>query len=485
MAVGITGYGVYIPKYRIDRAIIGKAWSGRGRGENAVACSDEDIITMAAEAALNAVTHAGIDSAVDINALYFGTGSALDFEHSSLGIIGEVLRARNEIDIADFTASPRAGFAALKACQDGVAAGRIGNGLVMASEERAAAAGSPEEMNCGDGAAAFMLGSNDVIAEIEAIYSHATNFIDRWRDADSQYVKEYEPRFTRDYGYKQHIMEAANGLFEKLQTGIGDFSHVVLQQPNPGMVKGVAKSLGVSAEQLAVGNLVGDLGDLGAASVFVGLASILDQAEPGQRILAISYGSGASDAVALRVTDAITENRDRVKSVAAYRETSRPIEDYMAFAKMKGTIEKQDTPTKIGLPPASAALWRDGREIRQLAAIKCKSCGYVNYPATIRKICVRCGGTEFDKTTLARTGTVHTYCVSLYVPPPLVGPQALIIGDLDDGNRYRALGTEIHSSEDVDIDMKVELVMRKIVTQDGVPVYGNVFRPQRINQGIN
>ncbi len=484
MVVGVTGYGVYIPKYRIDRSIIGEAWAGRGRGENAVAGADEDVITMAAEAALNAVAHASLDCSADLNALYFGTGSALDFEHSSLGVIAEVLRASSEIDCADFTASPRAGFAALKACRDAVASGRLGNGLVIGAEQRATAAGSPEEMNCGDGAAAFMLGTDDVIAEIDEVYSHATNFVDRWRDADSEYVKEYEPRFTRDYGYKRHILAAATGLFEKLQAGIGDFDHVVLQQPNAGMVKGLAEALNASQDQLRHGNLMGAVGDLGAASALIGLADVLDNAEPGQRILVLSYGSGASDAISLRVTGAIDAVRERVKSVSSYVENSIAVGDYVAFAKMKGALEKQNIPAKIGLPPASAALWRDGREIRRLDAIKCTSCGYVNYPATIRKICVRCGGTDFDRVTLSRTGKVHTYCLSLYVPPPLVGPQALIIGDLDDGNRYRALGTEILTSDDVEIDMRVELVMRRIVTDEGIPVYGNVFRPVRIEKGI-
>ena len=481
MVVGVTGYGIYIPKYRIERSIIGKAWSGRSRGQNAVAGMDEDVITMAAEAALNAVTHADIDSTCDLETLYFGTSSALDFERSSLGVIGEVLRASDEIDYAEFSASPRASFAALKACQDAAASGRITNGLVIGAEQRATAAGSQEEMNCGDGAVAIMLGTNNVIAEIDAVYSYTTNFVDRWRDADSDFVKEYEPRFTRDYGYKQHIIAAAGGLFAKLQCGIDDFDHVVLQQPNASMVSGVAKALNANQDQLAHGGLINEVGDLGAASALMGLAGVLDKAEPGERILVLSYGSGASDAIALSVTDAIAAKRDKLKPVSLYLKSSLQVEDYVAFAKMTGALEKQNTPTQIGVPPTSSALWRDGREIRQLAAIKCKSCHYVNYPATIRKICVRCGGTEFDPITLARTGKVHTYCLSLYVPPPLVGPQALIIGDLDDGNRYRALGTEINSSDDVEIDMKVELVMRKIVTQDGVPVYGNVFRPIRIN----
>jgi uncharacterized OB-fold protein len=61
----------------------------------------------------------------------------------------------------------------------------------------------------------------------------------------------------------------------------------------------------------------------------------------------------------------------------------------------------------------------------------------------------------------------------------LVSPQPIIIADLEDGNRYRALGTEIRRNEEINIDMPVEIVLRNIITQDGIGVYGNVFRPLR------
>jgi hypothetical protein len=41
------------------------------------------------------------------------------------------------------------------------------------------------------------------------------------------------------------------------------------------------------------------------------------------------------------------------------------------------------------------------------------------------------------------------------------------------------LGTEIRTNEDIKVDMPVELVLRDIITQDGISVYGNVFRPLR------
>ena len=479
MAAGIVGYGVYIPKYRIDRKIIGKAWSAGGRGQNSVRYHDEDVITMAAEACTNAIQHGGIDASGELDAIYLGTDSCPHIEHSSLGIIGEVLRAKEELDMADFTASPRAALAAFKACQDAAESRRIGYGLVIGSEARSVSPGSPEEMNCGDGAAALLLGREDTIADIQGVYTYASHIVDRWREMDAPYPKEYEPRFTRDYGYLKHIIKAKDGILERIGARIEDFQHVVLQQPDGRMLQRAVKGIKARPEQSQAGEHVNAVGDLGAASVFTGLAAVLDRAEPGDRILLLSYGSGVSDAVALRVTQGILAKRERSRSVASYVDSMVLLDEYTTFARMKGVLKKESASTRLGIPPASSALWRDGRDIREMNGIKCKKCGYVNYPPSIRKICIRCGDREFDRVVLSRKGKVHTYCISLYVPPPLKSPQPIIIADLDDGNRYRALGTEIRSEEDIYVEMPVELVLRNIIGEDGLGVYGNVFRPLR------
>jgi hydroxymethylglutaryl-CoA synthase len=481
MAVGIIGYGIYIPRYRIKREVIGGAWGMRGRGEVSVGYRDEDIITMGVEAALNAVEHSGIDSSAELEAIYMGTDSSDYIEHSSLGVIGEVLRVKEEIDVADFSGSPRSSVAAFKACKDAIEARRIRYGMVIGSEHRASSAGSQEEIMLGDGAAALILGdsSDDVIAEVEDTYTYSTNFVDRWRSVDSPFLREYEPRFTREFGYKQHVVEAVRRFLDKTGGKVEEYKYVVLQQSDPRKGKEAAGAIGVNLEQLRIGNLLNEVGDIGAGALFMGLAAVLDQAKAGERILCISYGTGTSDVIGIKVREGIEKKRERVKKVEFYLGSKRYIEDYVSFAKLKRHLKKEESAYKLGLPPASSALWRDGREIRQLNGAKCKGCGYVNHPPSLRKICIRCGGTEFEKVTLSRRGKVHTYCLNIYLPPPLEGPQPIIICDLDDGNRYRALGTEIKSMEELSIDMPVEIVLRKIITEDGLGVYGNVFRPLR------
>ena len=51
--VGIVGYGVYIPKYRIKNEEITRVWGGGSPGisEKAIPYWDEDIVTMGVESA--------------------------------------------------------------------------------------------------------------------------------------------------------------------------------------------------------------------------------------------------------------------------------------------------------------------------------------------------------------------------------------------------------------------------------------------------
>ena len=54
--VGIISYGAYIPIYRMSRELLAQVWGGTtGRGEKAVANFDEDTITMAVEACIDAL----------------------------------------------------------------------------------------------------------------------------------------------------------------------------------------------------------------------------------------------------------------------------------------------------------------------------------------------------------------------------------------------------------------------------------------------
>jgi hydroxymethylglutaryl-CoA synthase len=103
----------------------------------------------------------------------------------------------------------------------------------------------------------------------------------------------------------------------------------------------VAAQLGFSKEQIAPGLLVSVIGNTYAGAALIGLTGILDVAEPGDKILMVSFGSGAgSDAFAIRVTDAILERRDRAPKTQEYIARRTEI-DYGTYVRYRGKLAMQ------------------------------------------------------------------------------------------------------------------------------------------------
>lgn len=71
----------------------------------------------------------------------------------------------------------------------------------------------------------------------------------------------------------------------------------------------------------------------------MGLAAILDEAKAGDRILAVSYGSGAgSDAFSITVNDKIEEKQDLAPKVKDMIKNKNYV-DYAVYAKFKDKIK--------------------------------------------------------------------------------------------------------------------------------------------------
>ena len=91
-------------------------------------------------------------------------------------------------------------------------------------------------------------------------------------------------------------------------------------------------------EDLEPGLLVPYIGNTYSGSSPLGLAATLDVAEPGDRILMVSYGSGAgSDAFSFVVQDAIEEKRGLAPPVRAFLERKKYL-DYASYARFRGKL---------------------------------------------------------------------------------------------------------------------------------------------------
>lgn len=211
--VGITSYGAYVPWHRIERQQFVKAWGGFAMpGERAIAYYDEDSVTMAVEAAMDCL--GGIDPCT-VDGLFFATTTAPYKEKQCSALMAIPLDLRRDVRNADITTSLRSGTTALALAVDTIKAGTAKSVLVTASDTRMGAPASMLEQGLGDGAAAFLLGTQDVIAEIEDMYTISDELAGQWRSASDTYVRAWEDRMVLEKGYSKTLPEAMSGLMKK------------------------------------------------------------------------------------------------------------------------------------------------------------------------------------------------------------------------------------------------------------------------------
>ncbi len=209
--------------------------------------------------------------------------------------------------------------------------------MAIGTDVAQGAPGDALEFTAAAGGAAFIIGKKRIIAEIESTYSYTTDTPDFWRREGQQYPR-HGGRFTGEPGYFKHVLAASNGLLKKLGSEARDYDYAVFHQPNGKFPRKAALDLGFTVDQIKQGLVVQRLGNTYSASTLIGLASILDVAEPGARIFVTSFGSGAgSDSFSIKVTDDIKSVRTGAPTVAEL--LSKPIYiDYALYARHKNKI---------------------------------------------------------------------------------------------------------------------------------------------------
>jgi hydroxymethylglutaryl-CoA synthase len=312
--VGIVSYGTYIPRFRIKVEEIAKIWgedaetikNGLGILQKSVPDLDEDTATIAVEAAREALARAKINPK-DIGAVYVGSESHPYAVKPTATIVGEALDIGNEYFAADLEFACKAGTSGIQMCIGLVKAGMIKYGLAIGADTSQSRPGDALEYSASAGGAAYIIGEDNVIAEIEGTYSFTSDTPDFWR-REGQPYPSHGGRFTGLPAYFRHITSAARGLMEKLGLKPSDFKYAVFHQPNGKFPVRVAKMLGFTMDQIKQGLVVSYIGNTYSGSSLLGLAAVLDEAKPGDRILLTSFGSGAgSDAFSIVVTDAIED----------------------------------------------------------------------------------------------------------------------------------------------------------------------------------
>jgi len=341
--VGIVGYGAYVPRYRIKAEEIARVWGKNGKSisaglgiyEKSVPSMDEDTATISVEAARRAIKFSGVDPK-EIGAVYVGSESHPYAVKPTATIVGEAIGATPDMTAADYEFACKAGTAAIQTCMGLVKSDMIKYGMAIGADVSQAAPGDALEYAASAGGAAYIIGKDNIIAEINETVSYTTDTPDFWRREGEPYPGHGE-RFTGEPAYFKQVLSATKKLMDKMGTKPSDYDYVVFHQPNGKFPMRAAKRLGFSKEQVEEGLLCPIIGNTYSGSTMIGLSAVLDVAKPGDRILATSYGSGAgSDSFDITVTDKIEGYpRNNIRKMIE----NKVYVDYALYMKYRGEFK--------------------------------------------------------------------------------------------------------------------------------------------------
>ena len=470
--LGITSYGAYVPIYRLSRAEIARAWGGRGAaGEKAVANFDEDTATMAVEAVIDCLK--GIDRQT-VDGLYFASTTSPYIEKQSASLIALAADLRRQIFTGDFTSSLRAGTIALRAALDAVKSGSGKRVMVAAADCRLGVPQSSYEQEFGDGAAALLIGDEDVACEIEGSYSHTDEILDTWRLQTDTFPKSWEDRFIMTEGYVLNMTEAVSNIMKKYGLKPKDISKAVFAAPDARRHSEMARALGFDPKTQVQDPMFDRLGNTGSAFALMMLVAALEASKPGDRILFANYGDGC-DAFIFRVTKEIEKIRDR-RGMKGHLESKMMLPNYGKYLRFRQLISvaAQAREAANAFPPVA---WREREQLISFHGSKCKRCGKTFHP--MQRVCIYCGAKdEYEGVRLAeRPGILYTYCIdslALSDDPPSVVSKVHLDGDVG----VYCLMTD-RDSDNVKPNMPVEMTFRKMHDSRGMHTYYWKCRPPR------
>ena len=457
--IALTRFSAYVPKYRVSRAEIGALIGQSGYGSRAVANFDEDSTTMAVEAATPIVSEK-----TTIGALWFATTSPAYVDKVNATAVHAALGLPTDIPAYDLGANYRSGVAAI------IAASQT-SGLAVMSDVREGKAGGSDERDGGDAAASFSFGeSSDPAAWLIAVASRSAEFLDRWRLPSSMTGTTWEERFGQSK-YVPLGEEAVKDVLDRAGVSIRDVAGVVVTSPNLRASRALSAHLQKRSGGARVSSdLVGLVGNSGAAQFGVELVDQLERAAPGELILAVSLADGA-DALLIRAGNASARVgvpvREQVKETVNV--------DYPKYLLWRGRFPGESARRPDPPRPSSPFAARNADFKYGFNGGRCRACATVQYP--LPRVCLSCKATDgFEDVKIsARSARVVTYTVdrlAFTASPPLIGA----VVDIDGGGRITCELTDVQP-DDITVGTEVLMTFRRLGTIDGIHNYFWKARP--------
>jgi 3-hydroxy-3-methylglutaryl CoA synthase/uncharacterized OB-fold protein len=459
--IGILAYGAYIPQRRLQRSAIyaANAWfapdlRGAAKGERAIAGWDEDAITMAVEAGRDALT--GIDRA-SVGSVSLASTTLPFADRSNAGVVKEALNLDDAVSALDVTGSQRAGTSALLQALRGAAAGG-GAQLCLAADVRKAPPASESELNFGDAAAALLVGSGAPIARFLGAHSETVDFLDHYRATGVDFDYTWESRWIREEGY---LKIAAGGLKAALrQFGVepGEIAQCAIAVVAKGAAQAMAKKAGIDPDRVA-DTLLADVGDSGAGHPLLLLASALEKAQPGDRIVVVSFGQGV-DVLLLEATPALADLPKRL-GVSGSIARGRSDDNYLRYLFHRGILPlDRGARAEFDQKQPSTTLYRNRKGVLGLVGGRCTKTGTVQFPKSMISVNPNehTIGTQEDYPLADRPARIVTYTADrlTYTPDP---PNYYGAVDFEGGGRITVEFADVDGF-DIEVGVPMRMVFR-------------------------
>ena len=456
---GVVAAAAYLPHWRLDRSAVGAVLgSAQGSGTRSVAGYDEDPLTMAVAAGRRVL--AATERRPD--ALWFATTAPVYAEKTSAPIAHSALRLDPSVMAADAGPGLRGASAALRSALMSAEPAT----LVLAGDVRCGPAGSADERDGGDGAAALLIGSDDdgdLAAEYLGGASATGEFLDRWKAPGELRTHAWEERFGQQR-YGELLGSAWAAACKDAGVEQTEVTAAALVGMHPRAAAKLSKSLSADGVTV-VDSLTASIGFCGAAHGPVMLTHLIEQAATGDVVALASMADGA-DVFLFRVTGQARRNGPTVAEDIGSAHGDVP---YARYLQWRGVLPVQPPNRPEPARMSASAAGRRGEWKYGFVGSRDRSSGAVHLPPARVSFD---GGAVDDMEPAAMadsTARVITYTIDslAYSPSP---PTIFAVCDFEGGGRLPLELTDV-APADVRIGMEVEMTFRRINTADGIANY--------------
>lgn len=310
MKVGIEDICFYTASYYLDLQVLAevhqidveKFYAGIGQEQMSMAAPDEDIVTMAAAAALPVVE--GQDKSA-IRTLLFASESGIDQSKSAGVYVHRLLELDPACRVVELKQACYSATSAIQMACALVVRQPQQKVLVIASDIARYDLDSSGEPTQGCGAVAMLISADPKIMEVEPVSGlYTEDVMDFWRP-------NYRGTALVDgkYSTKVYLKSLKHAWLDYQQQGghaFSEFNYFCYHQPftrmaqkaHSHLLKQVGASLSTAEAEAQIADTLSynrSIGNSYTASIYIGLTSLLENAEhdlSGQRVGFFSYGSG-------------------------------------------------------------------------------------------------------------------------------------------------------------------------------------------------